>query len=435
MGCGNSRQLGLPPKVNRCKHRLSSLFCSSCSSQRTECRVNSRDSLLLSQQFTHETPPIVSNASESSSSRNIQQFPRDHDSLFQSSAHRNETNNTTAEPKLDQQRPSMGQSPQPLVGLGLNSNTNTVNNAFNDDDDISSIFDEVNLTDTESCPVPVPAVSVSVSGPGIGIGIANQSRGNEAVRDSIDSEATINSRTGSRNAFPSRTSTSLAEYPALLLSTTQDADFMGSRRSRWLLDIGHDVFESNSLHVARRSRLPTHHPQTSTSEFWDRLRGAAIESRDRVACPLDLHSHGSCTCELDEAASALSSISRIVLLAEALFEVLDEIHHQPDSFSLSVPSIPSPESVVDLLPLRTYEKPSTTGCGEDVDQCYICLVEYDEGDKIRILPCRHEYHMSCVDKWLKEIHGICPLCRGEVRGEVLEENAASSADAAVTYAA
>ncbi|GAB4832740.1 hypothetical protein Ancab_006757 [Ancistrocladus abbreviatus] len=47
-------------------------------------------------------------------------------------------------------------------------------------------------------------------------------------------------------------------------------------------------------------------------------------------------------------------------------------------------------------------------------RCYICLAEYEEGDKIRILPCHHEYHMSCVDKWLKEIHGVCPLCRGSV---------------------
>ncbi|ESW06620.1 hypothetical protein PHAVU_010G062700 [Phaseolus vulgaris] len=28
-----------------------------------------------------------------------------------------------------------------------------------------------------------------------------------------------------------------------------------------------------------------------------------------------------------------------------------------------------------------------------------------KGDQIRVLPCLHEYNMSCVDKWLKEIHG------------------------------
>jgi len=42
-------------------------------------------------------------------------------------------------------------------------------------------------------------------------------------------------------------------------------------------------------------------------------------------------------------------------------------------------------------------------------RCYICLADYEEGDQIRVLPCFHEYHMSCVDKWLKEIHGYCHL--------------------------
>lgn len=57
-------------------------------------------------------------------------------------------------------------------------------------------------------------------------------------------------------------------------------------------------------------------------------------------------------------------------------------------------------------------------CNNFIRRCYICLSEYEEGDKIRILPCHHEFHLPCVDKWLKEIHGYCsaiyifgpPLC-------------------------
>ncbi|KAL3840717.1 hypothetical protein ACJIZ3_025308 [Penstemon smallii] len=131
-----------------------------------------------------------------------------------------------------------------------------------------------------------------------------------------------------------------------------------------------------------------------------------------------IHSEGSCSCQSGSSAEEYGTragISRIVMLAEALFEVLDQIHQQPMSLSLSMVSLPAPESIVDSFPVKTYTKRERTECANDVSQCYICLSEYEEGDKIRVLPCHHEYHMSCVDKWLKEIHGVCPLCRGDVR--------------------
>lgn len=247
-------------------------------------------------------------------------------------------------------------------------------------------------------------------------------------------EARRNSRRMFWDAFSSRGSRRHADFPAILL-TTEDSDLMGANR-RWLLDIGDDFFNDgvglDSWHFGRRSRATNERRRNSRSEFWDRLQGAASESSRRTTCPLDLHPDGSCSCELHEQASALTSISRIVLLAEALFEVLDEIHRQPESFSLSMLSVPAPASVVDSLPVKAYEKPNTADRGDDVDQCYICLVEYEEADKIRVLPCHHEYHMSCVDRWLKEVHGVCPLCRGDVRGGGVREGAASSSDANLT---
>lgn len=54
------------------------------------------------------------------------------------------------------------------------------------------------------------------------------------------------------------------------------------------------------------------------------------------------------------------------------------------------------------------------GAGEAMeDQCPICLLDFEEGDDLRVLPCEreHVYHQSCIDPWLLEVSGSCPLCR------------------------
>ncbi|KAL0657374.1 hypothetical protein Bca4012_077959 [Brassica carinata] len=162
--------------------------------------------------------------------------------------------------------------------------------------------------------------------------------------------------------------------------------------------------------------------------------GSRFESvtghHDRACVLSGLDQAGRCTCRAGtnrgsttttttpttDETNARASISRIVLLAEALFEVLDEIHQQSVVLSSQQPSVssigsvPAPNDVVDLLPIKQYTKSQS----EDSSQCYICLVEYEEGDTIRALPCHHEFHRTCVDKWLKEIHRVCPLCRGDI---------------------
>merc|ERR1712013_620628 len=36
------------------------------------------------------------------------------------------------------------------------------------------------------------------------------------------------------------------------------------------------------------------------------------------------------------------------------------------------------------------------------------------GDKLRILPCGHAYHMKCIDPWLLKNKRVCPQCRKKV---------------------
>jgi len=64
------------------------------------------------------------------------------------------------------------------------------------------------------------------------------------------------------------------------------------------------------------------------------------------------------------------------------------------------------------LPSRRYTAPTGAPAGEQ-PSCAICMENYAEGDQLRVLPCRHEFHTACADKWL-EIRDTCPLCRKRI---------------------
>lgn len=54
---------------------------------------------------------------------------------------------------------------------------------------------------------------------------------------------------------------------------------------------------------------------------------------------------------------------------------------------------------IDQLPSYRY-KPENS---EESDQtlCVICMYEFEAKQNLRVLPCHHEFHARCIDKWLK----------------------------------
>mmetsp|Transcript_6338 Transcript_6338/g.11307 ORF Transcript_6338/g.11307 Transcript_6338/m.11307 type:complete len:622 (-) Transcript_6338:71-1936(-) len=74
--------------------------------------------------------------------------------------------------------------------------------------------------------------------------------------------------------------------------------------------------------------------------------------------------------------------------------------------------------------------PAAATTGEDdraaEDQCCICLVDFESGDSMRKLPCEHQYHADCVDRWIAT-HDSCPSCRAVVR----EVNESSNSERSV----
>ncbi|BFG28477.1 hypothetical protein CerSpe_147510 [Prunus speciosa] len=71
------------------------------------------------------------------------------------------------------------------------------------------------------------------------------------------------------------------------------------------------------------------------------------------------------------------------------------------------------------LPTSTYSanlntSPSSSSSSPS-SGCVICLVDFSDGDKIRVLPkCNHWFHVVCIDKWLLR-HSSCPTCRHRLK--------------------
>ncbi|CAA6672553.1 unnamed protein product [Spirodela intermedia] len=44
------------------------------------------------------------------------------------------------------------------------------------------------------------------------------------------------------------------------------------------------------------------------------------------------------------------------------------------------------------------------------ESCCICQEDYADGEELGVLTCGHDFHASCVGKWLVQ-KNFCPICK------------------------
>ncbi|EXB96529.1 RING-H2 finger protein ATL73 [Morus notabilis] len=103
-------------------------------------------------------------------------------------------------------------------------------------------------------------------------------------------------------------------------------------------------------------------------------------------------------------ALGLNSIVRCALRCTRRFAF-----ETPDEAAARLAATGLKKSALRKIPVTAYG--SASGIKTLDTDCTICLGEFEEGDKVRVLPkCSHGFHVRCIDPWLVS-HSSCPTCR------------------------
>jgi hypothetical protein len=86
-----------------------------------------------------------------------------------------------------------------------------------------------------------------------------------------------------------------------------------------------------------------------------------------------------------------------------------------ESVQESVLAHETPSSAADIQPSDHEDArptPDSTGSLRRHDLglgCSICTDDFELGQDVRVLPCDHSFHPACIDPWLLNVSGTCPL--------------------------
>jgi hypothetical protein len=107
--------------------------------------------------------------------------------------------------------------------------------------------------------------------------------------------------------------------------------------------------------------------------------------------------------------SNTNSISNLLALT-----ILDYINNSPVSNNINTDNLEDVKVVLEeedfnLLPQISLQT------NEESHQCSICIENYEDSAIKKILPCKHDFHESCIKEWLCHHNVSCPVCRSDVR--------------------
>lgn len=111
------------------------------------------------------------------------------------------------------------------------------------------------------------------------------------------------------------------------------------------------------------------------------------------------------------------------------------------------PGVTAPSSAANESAATSAPQPASSSQLERVyysaEECPICLCNFEDGERVRLLPCKHLFHAQCIDPWLIQVKRYCPSCRSDIvqgsastdaEGQTEDGTSGSAADPAAPFA-
>ncbi|CAF0803857.1 unnamed protein product [Adineta ricciae] len=172
------------------------------------------------------------------------------------------------------------------------------------------------------------------------------------------------------------------------------------------------ISESPLYHPApfyQQTSMSTHiHQRPSPAFLLTNLLHRIIDTHAASYSDNHMHHHPPAA-SIDLIAYAWISPSHEVVSLPPTFNM-----HFGDFFDLTIPDetpvVGLTDTELERIPTTIYAKTCAEVSSDE--KCTICLSEYNPGEKVKHLRCKHNFHSECIDPWLKT-STRCPVCRGE----------------------
>lgn len=80
-----------------------------------------------------------------------------------------------------------------------------------------------------------------------------------------------------------------------------------------------------------------------------------------------------------------------------------------DTVATEAKTVTSPEEHEEGIAAAAAATTKDSASHDDTLGCSICTEDFEKGQDLRVLPCDHKFHPECVDPWLLNVSGTCPL--------------------------